>query len=253
MMMDALVTSFWRGEFELDGKSRLFALIQVDSPSVERRRGNYATTEGGLIVKVGKDDKAYVTAERKSHSLLRRQVANVLCGMPEYCPWPWDGSDEGLVGLSTIPFEIWPIRMRDECYAQWHIRREDFAEWYRPSTWSAMVSIEQFWPKAPAEVPDAKSAEFAKPHSALQTRVMKLAPDREIWAAIKGAYDAADAAGRKPPNIKELSAEVRPMLEEMGYVASGRSIQRIGEAQEFKRRRRPPGKTINSEQRARPK
>ena len=73
----------------------------------------------------------HVTAERKEHNLLRREVAEVLGGMPEYCPWPWDGSDDELVGLSTIPFERWPIQMREERYSQWRIRRDDFAEWYR--------------------------------------------------------------------------------------------------------------------------
>jgi hypothetical protein len=254
MMMDALVRSFWRGDFELDGQSRLFALIQPDSPSLERRPGNYASDTSGLTVKVGADDKAYVAAERKQHSLPRRQVADVLCGMPEYCPWPWDGSDEGLIGLSTIPFAVWPIRMRDERYAQWHIQRDHFAEWYRASTLSIMVSIEQFWPEAsPAVVPDAKSADVAKPHPGLQTFELKPAPNREICAAVKAAYDAADVANRKPPNIKELPAAVGPMLEEKGYSASGRLIQQVGGAEEFKGRRRRPGKTVRSEQRARPK
>jgi hypothetical protein len=254
MVMDALVRSFWRGEFEPDGKSRLFALIQSDSPSAERLPGNYANTENGLTVKIGNDDKAYVTAERKQHWLLRRQVADVLCGMPEYCPWPWDGSDEGLVGLSTIPFEVWPIKMRDERYKQWHIQREHIAEWYRASTLSTMVSIEQFWPEAPpAVVPDAKSAELAKPHSASHTLALKSAPELEIRAAIKAAYDVADAEGKKPPNIKELPAVVQPRLEKKGYSASARSIQKVGEAGEFKRRRRQPGKTISSEHRAQKK
>ena len=62
-------------------------------------------------------------------------------------------------------------------------------------------------------------------------------------------YDAAEAAGKKPPNIKELAAPVQLRLEEEGFSASKRRIQLLGEAEEFKRRRRPPGKTLASERR----
>jgi hypothetical protein len=49
------------------------------------------------------------------------------------------------------------------------------------------------------------------------------------------------------PNIKELPAAVQPFLQ--GFYASGRRIQQLGDAEEFKRRRRPRGKTVASERR----
>jgi hypothetical protein len=61
------------------------------------------------------------------------------------------------------------------------------------------------------------------------------------------AYDAAEAAGMKPPNIKELPAAVQPFLQQKGFSASGRRIRELGDAEEFKKRRRPPGKTVASE------
>jgi hypothetical protein len=64
---------------------------------------------------------------------------------------------------------------------------------------------------------------------------------------IESEYDAAEAAGRKPPNIKELAAPVQLLLEQKGFSASKRRIQLLGEAEKFKRRRRPPGKTVKSE------
>ncbi len=64
---------------------------------------------------------------------------------------------------------------------------------------------------------------------------------------IKSEYDAAEAAGRKPPNIRELGAAVQLLLKEKGFSASKRRIQQLGDAEEFKRRRRPPGKTVASE------
>jgi hypothetical protein len=68
-----------------------------------------------------------------------------------------------------------------------------------------------------------------------------------INEVIKSEYDAAEAAGRKPPNIKELAAAVQLLLEQKGFSASKRRIQLLGEAEKFKRRRRPPGKTLKSE------
>jgi hypothetical protein len=78
---------------------------------------------------------------------------------------------------------------------------------------------------------------------------LKPAPSRTVIEAIGCAYDAAEAAGRKPPNTKELPAAVQPFLQQKGFTASGRHIRELGDADEFKRRRRPPGKTIASERR----
>jgi hypothetical protein len=81
-------------------------------------------------------------------------------------------------------------------------------------------------------------------------KLLKLAPRVTVQEAIKAAYDAADAAGGKPPNIKELPAAVLPLLEQNGYSASARFIQELGNAPAFKVRRRSPGKTVSSERRA---
>ena len=80
---------------------------------------------------------------------------------------------------------------------------------------------------------------------------LKQAPRATVEEAIKAAYDVADAAGDKPPNIKELPAAVQPLLEQRGYSASARFIQELGNAPAFKVRRRSPGKTVSSERRAR--
>jgi hypothetical protein len=76
---------------------------------------------------------------------------------------------------------------------------------------------------------------------------LKPAPDRIVIEEIRRAYDAAEDAGRKPPNIRELPATVQPFLQQKGFSASGRRIQQLGDDEEFKRRRRPPGKTVASE------
>ena len=76
---------------------------------------------------------------------------------------------------------------------------------------------------------------------------LKPASTAMINEAIRCAYDAAEAAGRKPPNIRELGAAVQLLLKEKGFSASKRRIEQLGDAEEFKRRRRPPGKTLKSE------
>ena len=73
------------------------------------------------------------------------------------------------------------------------------------------------------------------------------APTAMIIEAIRRAYNAAEAARRKPPNIKELPAAVQPFLRQKGFSASGRHIEQLGDVEEFKKLRRPPGKTIKSE------
>ena len=49
MLLEALASAFWRGEFESDGQSALFILLPPDSASSERRPGNYAT-RGEVVV-----------------------------------------------------------------------------------------------------------------------------------------------------------------------------------------------------------
>jgi len=54
---------------------------------------------------------------------------------------------------------------------------------------------------------------------------------------LRSEYDRAEAAGEKPPNVREVSGPVQLALRQKGYWAS----RRAG-AEEFARRRWPPGK-----------
>jgi hypothetical protein len=94
--------------------------------------------------------------------------------------------------------------------------------------------------------PDASEGESQPSRSQVE---LKPASTAMINEAIRCAYDAAEAAGTKPPNIKELPAAVQPLLQQKGFFASKRRIMQLGEAEEFKRRRRPRGKTVASERR----
>jgi hypothetical protein len=92
--------------------------------------------------------------------------------------------------------------------------------------------------------PDASEGESQPSRSPGQLR---RAQDRIVIEAIRDAYDAAEKAGTKPPNIKELPAAVQPLLQQKGFYCSGRRIMQLGDAEEFTRRRRRPGKTLKSE------
>ena len=99
--------------------------------------------------------------------------------------------------------------------------------------------------------PNQKQADDGgQEEEATRSQAKRPAPAKMIRAAIQATYDAAEAGGQKPPNIKELPAAVQQRLEEKGFSASGRAIQKIGAAEEFKNRRLPPGNTISSGRRA---
>jgi hypothetical protein len=68
------------------------------------------------------------------------------------------------------------------------------------------------------------------------------APMAMIIETIRSEYDRAEAAGEKPPNIKEVSRAVQPVVEGKGYRASRRQIEKLAETDEFKLLRWPAGK-----------
>jgi hypothetical protein len=95
------------------------------------------------------------------------------------------------------------------------------------------------WYDRPIHVSEpSRAAEELRPASEAMTK-------EEMWSVCK----EEQAAGRKEPNVKELSALVQPRLQRKGRRASRRWIEKLAEAPEFKRRRRPRGKTVASEQR----
>jgi hypothetical protein len=78
---------------------------------------------------------------------------------------------------------------------------------------------------------------------------LKQATDQMISDATGLVYDKADESGDKPPNINEIATPVQAHLAQRGYKASGKQIKAIADRPEFKKRRRPPGRTVNSEKR----
>jgi hypothetical protein len=148
-------------------------------------------------------------------------------------PPSWCDASKGEIQPSRSPEELKPA-----AGTAWYGRPKDVSE---PSR-----APEELKP-APGTAWCDRPRDVSEPSRSPEE--LKRAPDTIINQAIGDAYDAADAAGTKPPNIKELPAAVHPLLERKGFRASGRQIQKLGEAPEFKRRRRPPGKTVASERR----
>jgi hypothetical protein len=75
----------------------------------------------------------------------------------------------------------------------------------------------------------------------------KNAPDARILNEIRAEYDAADTANRKPPNVKQIIKPVQAALRSAGFNASGKHIEELAGAEEFKKRRRRPGATVKSD------
>lgn len=77
----------------------------------------------------------------------------------------------------------------------------------------------------------------------------KPAGDRKIHKAITAAYDTAEGAGKKPPNVNEIIKPVQARLRAAGYDASGRHIRELAGDHQHDNRRRKPGTTMASTKR----
>jgi hypothetical protein len=76
---------------------------------------------------------------------------------------------------------------------------------------------------------------------------LRNATTKMIKDAIRAAYDKADTAKGKPPNLVEIAKVVRADLRATGFHASGKRVQELARDDEFSKRRRPPGVTLMSE------
>lgn len=63
-----------------------------------------------------------------------------------------------------------------------------------------------------------------------------------IREALHHAYDNAQVAGEKPPNVNEVVHPVQQLLQAQGRTATKLAIQKEAEADQFKRRRLQPGR-----------
>jgi hypothetical protein len=74
-----------------------------------------------------------------------------------------------------------------------------------------------------------------------QSNELVPASDFAIDEAISKAYDDANAARQKPPNLVEIVALVEAILASQGVRAGGTKIQKLARADKHKTRRLRPG------------
>ena len=122
---------------------------------------------------------------------------------------------------------------------------EHYPEW-SPGFAAKKLTIDEFFKFVSSRGYDFPK--FWKPPTG-EASSPKPAPDQLITNEVRCAYNLADKNGGKPPNIKEIAKPVQCRLKELGYSASATQIQTIADRPEFKKRRRPQGKTLKSEKR----
>jgi hypothetical protein len=106
----------------------------------------------------------------------------------------------------------------------------------KPTFWGGDVATT---PPPPVTAPP-----FDKPLKA--GPVLSEAPSSVIHQEITAVYDEADAAGAKPPNIKELPDQVLPRLKTKGFRTSKSRIMDLGGDDRHASRRGPVGKRRNA-------
>lgn len=156
------------------------------------------------------------------------------------------GREGRLDAKGSIPLSAHPDPKKREAHSVRRYEALRDVDWNQPIDWSVgkigpysgilirQSSIESWVHQQPS------AASMPEPRRALPTKIDE---------AITAAYDEAERAGKKPPNLKEIAALVQATLRNQGLKASGLQIQDRAGADEFKKRRRKPGATVASESR----
>jgi hypothetical protein len=119
----------------------------------------------------------------------------------------------------------------------------------RPPSWcsDAPKAVSQPSP-SPEELQPAPTPTYTRgSQPSRSSEDLKPASQAKIIEEIRSEYAAAKAAGRKAPNLKEVQAPVQLRLKQKGFFASQLHILHLAKDEEFKKLRRPRGKTVKSE------
>jgi hypothetical protein len=161
------------------------------------------------------------------------------------------GRDGRVDATGLIPLSAHPNAKLREAHPARRIESLRPADWGGQIDWDAgkvgpyfSVSIKRInieaWLNAGREAPST---------SVGSEDALRKAPNGTIRAAITAAYDEAERAGQKAPNVREVVKPVQAKLRDQGFEASGSQIQALADAEEYKKRRRKVGVTLASERR----
>lgn len=156
------------------------------------------------------------------------------------------GQDGRLEAKGSIPLSAHPDPKKRESHParRYEILRD--VDWNNPIDWNAS----KIGPYSDAVIKRLSIESWlGQRTSPASMPVLKPAPASKIDEALTAAYDEAQTAGEKPPNLKQIIAPVQAVLRKQGLEASGQKIQDRADADEFKKRRRKPGATVASESR----
>ena len=142
---------------------------------------------------------------------------------------------------------------------QYLIQVQDLLAWLTKSGWLAKKGQIEWYPLIGGFGPvyskkflDATKNKMAIVPDSLVSAVddaLPMASDPMIDRAISDVYNETERDGLKPPNVKEIASLVQSKLTAQGRQSSGHRIQKLAEADRYKKRRRKPGPTLASEKR----
>jgi hypothetical protein len=203
LLLEALVQSFWRGEFEKDvrlvksqhgdvyeGQTAITTEAMPESHSPDGAEGNYAFRHDGIIVKVGSDGISRPTADRTEINVYRDSVARGV-DIPE-----WDGCTKPGAGQKLIPQEVfrdfaaydfnqWSKTTVNYRFKRWRIGREKFAEWYSCWKYAPLLTLVQMWPQAGPLTSYREGGQKKKKMPPMPTRP---GPRQAAWKVLNEKY-----------------------------------------------------------------
>jgi len=199
-LVGEMIKAFWLGTFERSGKSALFSIGPGDNVVWG------GTSDGMWLMKTDKEDRVPALAsELMAHPMGRRSVAQIL-NNSALIPWPWDGSEDGLVRYANTPYLNWPDDIRRLHFEAWCIRHDDFLPWYEASGIWPKIPLADFWPADDCGAPPqsaSKQNSVEPTSSAASSRVRWM--DAVHWIAYRKDF-AAPADKRHI--TQKLSAEL---------------------------------------------
>jgi hypothetical protein len=143
-------------------------------------------------------------------------------------------------------------------FGLFNLSRAEFLDWVadrhftKPTFWGGDVAgtppppvpAPLFKTDAGEDVVEINAADLSESPKA--GPVLTKTPSSVIHQEITAIYDEADAAGAKPPNIKELPDQVLPRLRTKGFGTSKSRIMDLGGDDRHASRRGPVGKRRNA-------